>query len=265
MGADAEIFVFDHERYRAEVVPALLELLRGGEPAPWLGDLIDAAPQLPSGAALVSELRRRPADFARHCTWLGADLRYVGGDQVDRSTGKQLTCRSLTCPERLFCRFHTAGDRHAVEDLNALHELTVAVRCLGASQFLGRTITADYYRPVLAAQGVSAADPLWGLLAALATRGAALGYQFGVTEGIHGWLTVAETAELAAGLDRLELPRNEPTFAAMECRREDAARPWAVTSLSFVRTVATIAAGRDRAVLWGNDVAAGPDLRREID
>ncbi|MEU2610493.1 hypothetical protein ABZ570_02720 [Micromonospora sp. NPDC007271] len=270
MGADAEIFVFDYVRYRDEVVPALVDLLRTGEPVPWLGEVFRSA--TPMGEygydvvwpRLAARLRERPTDLARYCTWLGRDLRYVGGRRVDRAAGEQLACPSLTCPERVRCRFHQDADRHAVEALTALHEALVAVRCLGPAQFLGRTITPDFYLPALERHSVPASDPLRHLLAALATRGAVLGYQFGVTEGIHGWLTVAETVELAARLDRLDLPRYEPTFAAMADRSKRAARSaseWHDLSLSFVRTVAAIAVRADQAVLWGNDVC--PDVWRK--
>ncbi|MFG3700934.1 hypothetical protein ACGF5C_23930 [Micromonospora sp. NPDC047620] len=270
MGADAEIFVFDYGRYRSDVVPALLELLRTGEVVPWLDDVFRAATPMDGQGydvlwpRLASQLRERPTDLARYCTWLGPDLRYVGEDRVNRATREQLTCPSLTCPERVRCPFRQDGDRHAVEELNTLHEALVAVCCLGPSQFVGRTVTPDYYLPVLERQGVPADDPLRALLAALARRGAALGYQYGVTEGIHGWLTVAETAELAARLGHLDLPRYEPTFAAManlSKRAGPTRREWQDVSLSFVRTVATIAAGAGRSVLWGNDVI--PDLWRQ--
>jgi hypothetical protein len=124
----------------------------------------------------------------------------------------------------------------------------------------------DYecYLPVLERQAVPANDPLRGLLAVLATRGAALGYQFAVTEGIHGWLTVAETADLAARLDGLDLPRYEPTFAGMAKQSRNpgfTTSEWQDVSLSFVRTMATIAADVGRAVLWGNSVC--PNVWRE--
>lgn len=46
-------------------------------------------------------------------------------------------------------------------------------------------------------------------------------------------------------------------------RRDRSTRcEWQDVSLSSVRTVATIAAGAGRAVLWGNDVV--PDLWRDI-
>ncbi|MEU4777273.1 hypothetical protein [Micromonospora sp. NPDC023633] len=271
MGADAEIFVFDYGRYRGEVVPALVELLRTGEVVPWLGEVFRSAAAMGGYGygvlwpRLAAQLRVRPTDLARYCTWLGRDLRYVGTERVDRAVGEQLACPSGTCPERVRCRFHRDGGRHAVEELNALHEALVAVCCLGPAQFLGRSITPAYYLPLLARQGVPDDDPLRGLLGALATRGAAWGYQFGRTEGIHGWLTSAETAELSARLGRLDLPRYEPTFAAMaewSKRAGSAQREWRGVSLSFVRTVATVAAGAGRGLLWGNDVC--PDVWRDV-
>ncbi|MER7891362.1 hypothetical protein ABTX15_16195 [Micromonospora sp. NPDC094482] len=81
-----------------------------------------------------------------------------------------------------------------------------------------------------------------------------------MTEGIHGWLDLPETAELAVRLDRLDLPRYEPTLTAMtdHAKRDGfTADEWREMSLSFVRTMATIAAGEGRAVLWGNDVSPG--------
>jgi hypothetical protein len=41
MGADAQIHLFDYERYRREVVPALIGLLRTGQPETWLDQLIE--------------------------------------------------------------------------------------------------------------------------------------------------------------------------------------------------------------------------------
>ncbi|MGN9768884.1 hypothetical protein ACTMS2_27400 [Micromonospora sp. SD12] len=70
--------------------------------------------------------------------------------------------------------------------------------------------------------------------------------------------------ELAARLDRLDLPRYERTFAAMADswkRAVGSTDEWQRVSLSFVRTVATIAAGDGRGLLWGNDVC--PDVWRE--
>jgi len=266
VGSDAEIFVFDYDQYRGVVVPALVDLLRTGEVVAWLGELFRSAQSMGEYGydVLWPRLRERPTDLARYCTWLGDDLRYLGGQQVDRSRSELVTCPSLACPERARCLFHQDGDRNAVEQLNALHEALVATRCLGPSQFLGRSVTPNRYEPVLERQNVPVGDPVRALLAALGTRGAALGYQFETTSGIYGWLTVDETADLARRLDRLHLPRYEPTFAAMVNwwkAGEFTDNEWPDVSLSFVRTVATVAAGREQAVLWGGDVC--PDVWRE--
>lgn len=271
VGANAEIFVFDDRRYRDEVVPTVVELLRTGAVPSWLDQIFRSAPSAGeyghdvTWPRLAAELRERPTDLARHCTWLGPDLRYVGGDPVDRWNGTQVRCRSLTCPERERCRLHRDNGPFAVEELNRLHEALVATRCLGPGQFLARSITPHYHLPVLERQDVPAGDPLRGLLAVLATRGAAFGYQYAVTEGIHGWLTASETVELADRLDRLDLPRYEPTLAAMAEQwrsRDYTHEEWQEMSLSFVRTMAVIAADSGQGVLWGNDVS--PEVWREM-
>lgn len=262
MGADADLHVFDYERYRTEVVPAFVAMVRTGEPPAWLAEIVRAGSADPddfySWADLVRRLRDRPVDLARYCSFLGDDLRYLGSRPVDRTTGAQLACQSSDYPARAWCLIHQDRDRSEVETLNTLHEAVVSVLCLGESQFVGRSVTPYYYRAVLERKGVPAGDPVRGLLDVLATRGAVIGYQFGGTEGIHGWLTPAETASLAAELDQLDLPRYEPSFAAMAAVRRAAGREsqteWAELSLSFVRTVAVIAARDGKGVLWGNDV-----------
>ncbi len=64
----------------------------------------------------------------------------------------------------------------------------------------------------------------------------------------------------------MDLPRYEPTFAAMAAMYRshswEAHGRWEPLSLSFVRTVATIAAGSGKGVLWGNDVIGA--LRAEL-
>lgn len=263
MGSDAEIFVFDYEHYRSVVVPALVELLRTGELVPWIADGLRSAGWAsefgyqPMWEALPARLRQQPTDLVRHCNWLGDDLRYLGAQQVDRRSSELVTCPSLTCPERARCPFHDSADPATVEQLTDLHEAMVATRCLGSSQFLGRSVTPNFYLPLLQRLDVPADDPVRALLTALGTRGAVLGYQFETTSGIYGWLTTAETVDLAARLDRLHLPRYEPTFAAMADRwraGDFAGHEWAEVSLSFVRTAATVAASGGQAVLWGGDV-----------
>lgn len=261
MGADARIFVFDYGRYRAEIVPALVELVRTGTAAPWFAGLMPRFEDPTAYPHLTKRLRDQPVDLARYCDWLGPDLRYTGTEPVDRSSGKQLACASQTCPARAWCLFHRDHDRHAVEGVNALYEALVAVCCLGPSKFVGRSVTPNFYLPVLERHGIPAGDPVQGLLIALATRGAVLGYQFGATEGIHGWLTVSETAELVAGLGRLDLPPGEPLFPTAAAAVGELL-DWREVSLSRLRMVATSAAESGQGVLWGNDV--GPEVWTEL-
>ncbi|WP_430782380.1 hypothetical protein [Actinoplanes sp. G11-F43] len=279
MGADAEIYVFDYQRYRTEVVPALVALLRTGEPGPYLtsffretaaGHRMDFAARWPQIAA---RLRMAPTDLARHCTWLGPDLRHLPGPRTGAPRVEQrgaLVCRSRFCPERVQCPMHQ--DRQATELLNILYEALVLARCLDRPQFVGRTFHPLVYGPVLDELAVPATDPVRALLAALAGRGAVMGYVFGPTEGVHGWLTEAETADLAHRLSALPLPAFGADYATMQhlhrlsLSRSAQARlagraltpadgpAWPALSLAFVRTVATIAAAEGRAVLWGNDL-----------
>ncbi|MEU4624573.1 hypothetical protein AB0G04_31945 [Actinoplanes sp. NPDC023801] len=262
VGADAELHVFDYDRYRDEIVPALAGLLHG-TPPDWLIEVIRTATPIDdpgdpmSWPHMARRLHEQPVDLAAWCDWLGTDLRYLGDAPVDRTRGAMLRCHSLTCPAATWCPMQRDQDRHGVEGLNALHEALIEVCCLGESTFVGRSVTPDFYRPVLERHGVPAGDPLRGLLAALATRGAALGYQFGVTEGIHGWLDGPETTQLVEGLGRLDLPPGEPLFPELPAPPPGEYHDWREVSLSRVRMVATAAAAAGRGVLWGNDVGDG--------
>jgi hypothetical protein len=241
VGADAEIFVFDYERYRWEIVPALLSLLRTGSPVPWLAEVLrDEPPDGYGWTEMAARFAARPTDLAAYCDWLGDDLRYGGDGPV--------VCPSVACPERDDCPFHRSRRDRA--EVNALHQALVVTRCLGPGQFVGRGFTPYRYQAV--------GDRVRELLAQLGRRGAVLGFQFVGTDGIHGWLTGPETAELALLLDALPLPRFEASFGEMARRhRVNLERPgesWEELSLAFVRTVSAIAAGEGRAVLWGHDV-----------
>jgi hypothetical protein len=97
------------------------------------------------------------------------------------------------------------------------------------------------------------------LLARLGTRGFVVGYGFANSDGVHGWLTPEEAGRLAGLLRPLRLPDLEPSFEAMERTRTGggyAAQGWEFDelSLSFVRAVASLAAGQGKGILWGNDV-----------
>jgi hypothetical protein len=91
-----------------------------------------------------------------------------------------------------------------------------------------------------------------------------IGFSFG-GGGIDGWLDPEETRLIAEHLAQLDLPRYERTFEAMEeCHRrfrtaqgtpQEAQNPsFQQVSLSYVRTVAEIAAQQGHGILWGNDL-----------
>jgi hypothetical protein len=156
--------VFDYARYRTEIVPALVTLLRTGVPEPWLAEVFRAEP--PDGYGW-SRMAFASTDLVAHCDWLGDDLRYLGG----RPSGLlSLACTSGSCPERHHCVFQQ--DRPAVEELNALYEALVATRCLGPGQFVGRSRTPYGYQAVLDRLAVPAGDRVRELLAGLGSRGA---------------------------------------------------------------------------------------------
>lgn len=132
------------------------------------------------------------------------------------------------------------------------------VDCLGPGQFIGRSRTVSGYAELLPELGVNQDDPLVSLLAALGKRGFIISYWFGSGfEGANGWLDPGETEDLARRLANLKLPSYEVSFAAMEQFRgpdgyECARFSFEALSLSFVRTVATIAAADGSGVLWSN-------------
>ncbi|MEU8818622.1 hypothetical protein [Actinoplanes sp. NPDC048796] len=261
MGSDAWIHLFDYERYRAEVVPGVLDLLRGGAVPPWLARL-PASEWTDMWWPMAERLRARPVDLAAYCLWLGADLGYLGNEPVMRPDGARqwLRCPSTTCPERTRCSFHTTAEQENVEELAFLYAAWVTLRCLGEGQFVGRSARPSGYRPLLDHLGVPENDPIRLHLAALDVRGAVVGFEFENTDGTYGWLTPAETADLATRLDRLDLPRYEPTFAAASAafgafHGEPAGElGWPALTLSFVRTAATVAATTGQGILWGGDL-----------
>jgi len=117
------------------------------------------------------------------------------------------------------------------------------------------------YGGTLSLLGVPATDDTRLLLDHLGRRGFVVGYAFSNGDGIHGWLSAEETSELVRRLRDLALPCYEPTLAAMEAFRPQKPGPYecaGVTfealSLSFVRTIASIAEERQQGILWGNDL-----------
>lgn len=143
MGADAGVYLFDCQRYRHEVVPALAGLLRGGAVEPWLRHLLQ-----PSGAGWddwttpAGAVSASPPD--RSCPLLHLPRRgptLPGPRGIERLARRGVPAsRPARCPERSRCPLHQARDRSVAEAMNSLFEAAVAVRCLGPSQFAGRSM-----------------------------------------------------------------------------------------------------------------------------
>src|SRR5262249_2381867 len=130
---------------------------------------------------------------------------------------QQRACKSEECPERNHCPFHQHQPPERAEQLLWLFEAAVSIKCLGASQFAGRSMVVTNYWETLQQMGVEQGDPLQKLLILLGKRGLVIGYQWGFGyEGINGWLNPQETTELAFRLEDLPLPRYELSFAAMK-------------------------------------------------
>jgi hypothetical protein len=287
VGADAELLVFDYERYRRSVVPRLVELVGGAGTTPWLTGVDERLGEFfgEEWLELAATLQKQPVDLARHCTWLGDDLRPAGPVTAARRNGddgrllrdlrdklvgaepapvppsgpQQARCSSGTCPERSHCLLHEQAGPHAPEMLRWLFEAVTTECCLGERRFLGRNATLHDFRPVLHELGAAPDDQVLVLLDALGGRGAALGHTDIGPAGVHGWLTPAETPVLAGRLNRLDLPVIGTTDKAMSqahganLRGEGA--PWRHLTLSYVRVMAHRAAAAGHGLLFGHDVS----------
>jgi hypothetical protein len=270
MGSDAVIYLFDYERYRDEVVPAFQRLLLEGDFEP-CSQILPDPDALSIDERLLRYFRQHPTDLVRFCHYLANDFAFPG-PRPPLPWSAQIgwearTCQSRTCPARQHCLFHVLQpEDDLVCEFNVLFEQAVCARCLGEWQFVGRSVNAHWYDEALQRMQVPGGHPLARLLHHLGSRGWVVGYECsGSGEGIHGWLTPAETEQLAAQLAALPLPNYTPTFAAMEQFRkihpgpyECAGGPFDDLSLSFVRTVATIAVTRQLGLLWGNDLLLLP-------
>ncbi len=177
-------------------------------------------------------------------------------------------CQSSTCPERNRCPFHATQPplvseawTHIIQDAMEL--------CLDRGMFIGRSVNFSWMLEVLSERfGIADDHPINQLFFKLGKRGLVVGFGWANSDGIHGWLTPMETRELAEQLEPLALPRYEPTIERMVQLHQETLRPtggpdeqiklqrdWERLSLSFVRTVATIAVKDNKGMLWGNDIA----------
>lgn len=254
MGSDAEIAVFDYQKFSTEIVPAFLQLLKDGQVPGWFEDIYaEWGPEEHNWAL---------ADLKKHCTYLGDDLRCtaVPPSDLERDDWSQRACSSISCPERERCLFHRSVNPLFVEEFGLVFSHVLEKFALGQGQFLGRSVTVDIYFPFLVEHGISSGHPLHTLMCSLGTRGRVVGYGSGrAFEGVHGWLDPVETKELSKALFALPLPQFDASFEAIEKFRpvkpgpyEAKGVPFPQLSLSFVRTVAAIASAEDKGVIWSN-------------
>jgi hypothetical protein len=271
MGSDARVYIFDHARFVTEVVPSLRTMLVTGDVPP---DVASRWHQLTHEP--LPEIGR--ADLARDCTYLRAELAYEHRIEHGKpwfDDWSERGCTSTACRSAASCPFHRNNPRFA-DEVNGMIAGLVADRCLGESQFLGRSVNVAFYRELLQLSPIAGQPALTHLVENLGRRGRVIGYLFGNSDGIHGWLDAAETDELAQRVARLELPQYEASFEAMERFRQRHTGPYGGSSfepppgysfpqlsLSFVRTVASIAAQQGRGILWGNDLP-GPTDKLEV-
>jgi hypothetical protein len=270
MGADAEVYVFDDRAYLAQVVPFFRRLLQHGLGHPALNEVMDRLRPDVGGIVryIWKELRGlEPIDLDAYCTYLGDDLRLLTptADLFEKLASHEdewedRACRLKDCPASVSCPFFNEDHARRADPLSSLFQSVVSQFCLGDSQFVGRSFNVFDYDQVLRKNAVPWDSELGQLLAALGVRGAVVAYGFGGTEGIHGWLSHEETGRLARLLASIPLPALEPSFDALRRTRKlgegyhAEGWEWEELSLGFVRTVAVIASGSGKGLLWGNDV-----------
>lgn len=270
MGSKAELYVFDPFVYDEQVVPFLRQLILHADVDRAASHAMDRIlPLVDRIKAFLSarQAKLQPTDLAAHCTYLGDDLRLLPLFAVHQeleadansAAGALRTCRRDDCPARATCPFHVDDRRGQAQVLASLFGALVKETCLSASQFVGSSMNVFHYNVLLQKHGIPLGGELRELMLALGTRGAVIGHALADSDGVHGWLTVAETARLAILLQPLPLPDLAPTFAAMEKIGRKPAHSnggWDFDELSlcFVKTVATISTREQKAILWGNNV-----------
>jgi hypothetical protein len=280
MGADANLFLFDFGTYREVVVPAFRRLMCDGAMEDWLRELLLAHDE--EHNFRLGSTGFVPVGFSECCTYLDHELAvtkvFSKTDNDYDGSWETRACRHPVCSVRDSCPFHLIQG----EQLNSMTdnwtrwlERAIVERCLGKGIFLGRSIDCFFYWDVLDQQGVASAHPVRLLLERLGRRGFVLGYRGSTgTEGIHGWLSPDETVMLARHLFALHLPEYDYSFIGMEafkttrnilegrfagvefmgCVYEHPSASFEELSLSYVRTVCTLAAREGKGVLWGNSV-----------
>ncbi len=262
MGSDGTAYIFDEKAFLRCVVPGLNDFVMDGTRQPWLNDVLV---RLVESRRLrdVSQVEARGFSFHDICSYFDSSFAFEHHDANQWSrTWDNRACRSTTCPARHVCPLHRSAELSAPEDFTALFEACVVDQSLGEGQFMGRSVSPLWYFDELATMGVNSQDEISDLLGKLEFRGFVVGYRFGNSDGIHGWLYSDETRRFVEALGRLDLPHVEQSFAGMRALSRGAAgyevppgSSFKRLSLAFLRTVAKLAVAESKGILWGNDVA----------
>ena len=303
MGSDAEIYIFDHNKFIEECVPEFHKLLNGQQSAEWFGSHHKAY-MVDVWETIQTYTKDHRTNISDHCEILAEDFTYIGpyfNDHVfdegfhyhnfERLYGPEARfCTSETCPEAAYaCPFHTTrqGSSAIMQDLNILFIEIIGNHCLGARQFVGRSMTPFKFYTILKSLDDERKEKLKSYLYKLGSRGKVIGYAWGNSDGIHGWLDEHETEAFIQLLTELDLPEYELSLEMLgdinyanayrgyldhpSCYREDFFKeapvpevlrmvqdtPWETLALSFLRTIGTLAMEERKGILWGNDMSFG--------
>jgi hypothetical protein len=262
MGSDAEVYIFDEVTFQEIVVPTFHKLLFDGSFDLWLKEIWD---KLNQEGFNISAQAFGGVDFEKNCHYLNPDFSYTDSEKDQWTSDWDVrACTSVTCPDKEQCPLHTSNKQDAAEELNILFEAAISARCLGQSQFVGRSMSPMKYGDVLAELDGETEQKVYQLLRLLEFRGFIIGDQFANSDGIHGWLSAKETGDLVDLLQNLDLPQFEISFEAMVAFRVKLHNGLAYKapsgysfkhlSLAFLRTVGTLAVEQDKGILWGNDI-----------
>ncbi len=103
----------------------------------------------------------RAGNLEQNCKYLAIDLAYKGPDEgvgLPFRGWEFRACQSAECPDRHTCVFHLEKGEGVAEGLNLLIDNAIARRCLGDRQFVGRSVSAFEYWPILDKFGVAFND-----------------------------------------------------------------------------------------------------------
>jgi hypothetical protein len=265
MGSDATVYIFDDDAFRDRVCPAVRRFVDTGVCDRWLEDLLGYL-QPDVWEFDIPRLRGLGFSFDAVCHYLDPTFAYPAVGTCGWMDGWDArACASKSCPARVTCPLHTDRSTPSAEDFIALFTACVIDQCLGPGQFVGRTVSPEWYDDSLAAAGIGPTHPAADLLRRLGTRGYVVGYAFANSDGVHGWLTRDEARDLHTHLTGLDLPRFPASFEVMEGFRQrhpngllsyvpPAPYTFKQLSLAFVRAVAELAVAENKGVLWGNDL-----------